>query len=121
MKQVQVKTNKDKFFRQFLELIRSIPPINKLRPKELDVLAEIMYQNDKYSDLEDNIRHKVVFDTATRKEMRLKVGISADSFNNNLSILRKHKLLTKQNILMPFLETVRYSDGYKLEFKFKAV
>jgi len=120
MKQIPIKTNEDKFFRQFLELIRSIPPVSKLRPKELDVLAEIMFQNDKYSDLEDNIRRKMVFDTKTRKEMMLKVGITADSFNNNLSILRKHKLLTKENTLVPFLDTVRYKDGYKLEFNFKA-
>ena len=119
MKQIPIKTNKDKFFRQFLELIRSIPPVSKLRPKELDVLAEIMYQNDKYSDLEDNIKQKMVFDTSTRKEMMLNVGITADSFNNNLSILRKHKLLSKENKLSPFLNNVLYKDGYKLEFTFK--
>lgn len=121
MKKIPIKTNKDKFFRQFLELIRSIPPISTLRPKELDVLAEIMYQNDKYGDLDKTVRHKMVFDTATRREMMLKVGISADSFNNNLSILRKRKLLTKDNKLIPFLDTVRYNKDYKLEFNFKEI
>ena len=121
MKKIPIKTNKDKFFRQFLELIRSIPPVNKLRPKELDVLAEIMYQNNKYGDLESNIRNKMVFDTGTRKEMMAKVGITQDSFNNNLSILRKHKLLTKDNKLISFLDTVTYDNGYKLEFNFKEI
>lgn len=121
MKRIPIKTNEDKFFRQFLELIRSISPINKLRPKELDVLAEIMYQNNKYSDLEPNIKNTMVFNTNTRKEMRLKIGITEESFNNNLSILRRHGLLSKDNKLIPFLDTVTYKDGYKLEFNFKEV
>jgi len=121
MKKIPIRTDRDKFFRQFLELLRSLPPINKLRPKELDVLAEVMFQNDRYGDLDENIKWTMVFSTSVRKEMRLKVGISEDSFNNNLSILRKHNILSKDNRLMPLLATVFYKNGFKLEYEFKGV
>ena len=47
-----IETNEKKFFRQLLEILSSIPPLNKLRPKELDLLAIIMYYNNIYKDLD---------------------------------------------------------------------
>ena len=49
-----IETNEKKFFRQLLEILSSIPPLNKLRPKELDLLAIIMYYNNIYKDLDYN-------------------------------------------------------------------
>lgn len=117
-KVISIPTNDRLFYRQFLELLRSIPPISKLRPKELDVLSEVMYQLNKYSNLAD-VRNTVVFSTQVRKEMRDNLSLGEDSFNNNLSILRKWKILTRDNNLNPFLENVIYSDGSSLEFIFK--
>ena len=37
-----------------------------------------------------------------KKEIRDKIGISADSFNNNMSMLRKYKILDKDNRLNKF-------------------
>lgn len=118
-KTIVINTTRYKFFRQFLELIKSIPPFNKLRPKELDVLAEIMYQNDRYSDLEPKIRQKIIFDTKTREDIRNGLNMTKESFNNNLSILRKHGVLSKENELMPFLRNILYDDKYVVEFVFK--
>jgi DNA-binding MarR family transcriptional regulator len=118
-KTIVINTTRYKFFRQFLELIKSIPPFNKLRPKELDVLAELMYQNDRYSDLEPKIRQKIIFDTKTREEIRNGLNMTKESFNNNLSILRKHGVLSKENELMPFLRNILYDDKYVVEFVFK--
>jgi DNA-binding MarR family transcriptional regulator len=121
MKKIPIKTNNRKFYRQFLELIKSLPPINKLRPKEMDVLAEIMYENGKLKNIEDDYRYTLIFSTKNRREMRNLIGISEDSYNNNLSILRKHGLITKDNKLNKFLSTVMFQDNFSLEFLFKEV
>lgn len=119
MKTIQIKTNGIKFYRQLLEVLRSIPPINKLRPKEVDVLAEIMLQSVKYREHEEGLRNTIIFSTNIRKEMRDKIGIGEDSFNNNLSILRKHKILTKDNKLNPFFENIIFDGKFELRFIFK--
>ena len=119
MKSIGIKTNKNKFYRQFLELLRSIPPVKFMRPKELDVLAEVMLQYNKYKHLGQDIGYELVFSTENRRRMMDSVGIKQDSFNNNLSILRKHKALTTDNKLNKFFESVSFEDGYNLEFIFK--
>jgi len=119
MKKIPIKTNSRKFYRQFLELIKSLPPIDKLRPKELDVLSEVMYENGNMSEYKDSDRYTLIFSTKKRKQMRELIGISEDSYNNNLSILRKHGLITKDNKLNKFLSTVVFKDNFSLEFIFK--
>lgn len=119
MKKIPIKTNADKFYRQFLELIKSLPPIDKLRPKELDVLASVMHENGKMQALGEDDRYTIIFSTKKRKLMREAIGISEDSYNNNLSILRKHGLITKENQLNKFLGTVIFDGNFSLEFIFK--
>lgn len=118
MKLIPIKTNKTKFYRQVLEVLRSVPPINKLRPKELSVLSEIMRQNDLYSSLGDK-KNMIIFSTDNRKAMRDSLEIGEDSFNNNLSILRKYKIIDSDNKLNPFFENIVYTGEFKLIFTFK--
>lgn len=120
MKKISIKTNNSKFYRQFLELIKSLPPINKLRPKEMDVLASIMHENGELKAIGEDDRSSLIFSTKKRKLMREAIGISEDSYNNNLSILRKHGLITKDNRLNKFLSTVMFEDKFSLEFIFKS-
>ena len=47
-----IATDERKFFRQFLEILSSIPPLNKLRNRELDILAAMMYYNYLYKDFQ---------------------------------------------------------------------
>lgn len=119
MKKINIPTTEKLFYRQFLEILRSVPPISKLRPKELAVLAEIMNQNNKYAHLPQNIRKTMVFSTQVRKEMRDTLNMGEDSFNNNISILRKWKILSKDNDLNKFFEAIVFQDNYSLEFIFK--
>ena len=116
MKTIPIKTNKERFFRQFLEVLKSIPPIKNLRPKELDVLAEVMYQNHKYKDYPEEHRLAIIFNPTVRKEMRDKIGIGVDSFNNNISILRKSKILDKNNKLHPFFRGIEFNGKFELTF-----
>jgi len=81
-------------------------PLNQLRPRELDVLAEIMKNFDSFrmKDSVKDLRSVLVFSTENRRDMCNSLGISEETFNNNLSILRKHKVLGKDNRLPAFLD-----------------
>lgn len=95
---------KDVFYKEILELLRSIPPLNKLRPKEIDLLIEIIRQNDNNRDMSKDKRRIYIFSTENRKSICEILKCSSDTLNNNLSILRKHRLLNKNNELIPILD-----------------
>lgn len=120
MIKIPIKTSNDRFYRQFLELFRSLPPFDKLRTREVDVLSQIMYQNNKYKNIQSKTRSLVVFSTDVRKEMRESLGISEEIFNNNLSGLRKNKLINEENKLTPFLESILFDNNFELQFNFRA-
>jgi len=108
------KIPKEFFYRSILDLIRTIPPLNKLRPKELELLSEIMFQNDSMRDIDKNKRKIIIFSTENRKIMHEKLKCSQNIFNNNLSILKKHKLITHDNELIPTLD-VDFKNGFNLD------
>lgn len=95
---IPIPTTQRKFFRQVLEILKPIPPLNLLRNKELDVLAEFLYYNDKYSHLEKDIRSKIVFDYDTKLDMREYLNMDEQSFNNHMTSLRKKGILTKRSV-----------------------
>jgi len=84
----------------------------------MDVLAEIMYQHAQLGNVSIEDRYDILFSTRKRKEMRELIGISEESFNNNLSILRKYRLVTKENRLNKSLESVIFDKRFSLEFLF---
>ena len=118
MKRITIKVNSKTFYRSFLDVLKVRAPISQLRPKELDVLAELMFYNAQMKDLSEDDKYDILFSTRMRKEMRESIGISEDSFNNNLSILRKCGLITKGNKLNKSLETVKFDGKFILEFYF---
>lgn len=119
MKRITIKVNDRSFYRSFLEVLKSRAPIDKLRPKELDVLAELMYRHAKLHEMNVDEKYDILFSTRMRKDMRESIGISEESFNNNLSILRKAGLITRDNKLNKSIESVIFKDAFILEFMFK--
>jgi hypothetical protein len=115
---IPIKTDSKKFFRQFIGLLSSFDPIRNLRPREREVLAEIMYQNYRHKSIEDDLRHIVVFSTKNRKVMCENLNLSEDGLNNNLSVLRKAEVLTRENEL-PKVLNVFPGKVFDLSFKFK--
>lgn len=114
---IPLRTTKSKFYRQVLEVLKSFPPINKLRPKEMDLLAEFMRQNAENKDLPRNKRRIILFSTENRKEIQDKLGMSQAFFNNNLSVLRKYGLISKDNDLIPLLD-IDDIEGFSIEISF---
>src|SRR3990167_5281510 len=94
-KRVQLKTTEQKFFKQVLELVN---PILKLRKKEIDVLAVLMYKNNTLKSIALEHRIKLILEPSSRKEMRLLSKQSEASFNNNLSILKKKAFITDKGL-----------------------
>jgi len=116
-KNFTIETTKRRFFRQYLELLRGFPPLNILRSKELDLLGELLYYNDRYKTLEIEDRNKIIYDTATRNEMRDILDMTEASFNNNLSILRKRGVIRNNQIAKGLIITL--DDEFNISFKFK--
>lgn len=112
-----VETTERKFFRQLLEILSSIPPLNKLRPKELDLLAILMYYNNVYKDLDPLLRQRLLNSKVTKKEIRDTTGMNENVFNTNLFILRKNNLISKSGELISALQ-VFPKDSFKIEFQF---
>lgn len=114
---LDINTTEKKVYRQIVEVIRSIPPLDTLRNRELDVLAILMYYNYKYKDVEETIRWRIINDGETRKEMQKDIIISEDSFTNNLSLIRRAGLLDKENKIPSFLQLM-IGDKFEVKFNF---
>ena len=117
-----INTDINKFYRQLLDLLDSFEPIRGLRNRELDVLAQIMKKNYIYREVPEDIRSTVIFSKKIRDEIQEELGISEDVLNNNLSVLRKHKILSKDNQLIKSLnifpgESFDFIIVFKLEEK----
>jgi hypothetical protein len=115
---INIDTTHKKVYRQIVEVIRSFPPLNVLRNRELDVLAILMYYNYKYKNIEENIRWRVIHDTSTKREMQQDVDMTEDIFNNNLSLVRKSGLLDKDGKIPKWL-MFYVDDAFEVNFNFK--
>ena len=113
---VPIPTDKRKYFRQALELLRPIPPINSLTNRELDVLSEFLYYNYIYKDIPEELRAKIIFDYDTKLAMREYLTMGEAIFNNILTLLRKKNVLTKRGIVNSYGLN---PDNPDIVFKFK--
>jgi len=112
-----IKTTQRRVYRQIVEVIRSIPPLDTLRNRELDVLAILMYYNYKYRDVQEDIRWRVINDTATKRKMQEDIDMNKDIFNNNISLIRKAGLIDKEGRLQKFLQII-VDKKYYVNFNF---
>lgn len=119
MKTIKIPTNKEKFYRQVLEVLKSFPPFTSLRPKELDVLGQFMKYNEIHSNLDIYSKGALFSSAQFKKMLREEISMSEDSFNNNISRLRKLKLISSNNTLHKFIDDIKYSNGYEIKFIFK--
>jgi hypothetical protein len=95
---IKIPTTKRLFFRQSLEIMKILPPLDKLRGKELDLLAELLYYNNLYKDVDEKLRGKLIFDYDTKIAIREYLGLSEYGINNLFTSLRKKNIITKRSI-----------------------
>jgi hypothetical protein len=107
---IKINTSGRKYFRQALEIIKTLPPLNRLRNKELDVLSELLYFNDKYSNIPQELRWKIVFDYDTKMEMIKYLGIKDIDMYNIITSLRKKGIIKGRTIEHTFGLTLANTD-----------
>ncbi len=122
MSNVNVKrilSDKKSIFRYWLEFLK---PYHKLRTKEIEALALILYFRYELSREIDNesVVDLVLFSTKTRIKIREDLGgMSQKVFNNLLTSLRSKKVLSKDNKILPALIPGMSEEGFKLVFNFE--
>ena len=115
---VQIKSTEKEFFRQYLELLRTVSPLNNLRNRELDLLGEIMYQRYKYKALAiDGALDQFIFSVSMRRKMRDNINMTEATYNNNLSIIKKHGIISNEFKLMKALD-LDPGKEFNITFKF---
>lgn len=115
----KIRTDKRSIFKYWLRFLK---PYHKLRPKEIDALATILYYRYELSrDISnEDMLNTVLFSTPTRNKMREDLGnMGQKIFNNLLTSLRKKKVLSKDNKVMKALIPNMTEDGFKLIFNFE--
>ena len=104
-----------KFYRQYIEILQ---PILKLRKREADVFAELLYHNYLKRDVKNSEdRFKLVFDISTRNKISEKLNISNAVIQQALGGLRKKNVIKGITLRETF--AVEPSNGvFNLNFKF---
>lgn len=116
--EITIKSNEEKMYKEILILFAScIKNLGNLRPREISLLAEIMYQNHKYSNMEEDEKWILIWSTKNRKRMQNKLNMNEDVFNTNKSILRKYGALTKEDKLLTGLQ-INPDNGFTITFNF---
>ena len=115
---LNINTTSNKVYRQIVEVMRSIPPLDSLRKRDLDVLAVLMYYNYKYKTVEETLRWRIINSSTTRREMEKDINMTEDTFNNNMSHIRKAGLLDKDNKIPKFLQILVSENKYEVVFNF---
>ncbi len=115
---IPIRTTKNNFHRKMLEVLKIFPPISNLRPKELDVLGEIMKQNEAYRTLSKSKRRMIILSKENKKDIQDRLKISPAFMNNILTTLRKYRLLTRENDLIPLLDIIP-DNKFTVEIEFR--
>lgn len=96
---INIPTTDKKYFRQCLEILKVIPPLNQLSNRELDVLGGLLYYNYKFRDVKDaKLRNKLVFDYDTTLAIREYIKVSRATMDNLMTALRKKKILKGRSL-----------------------
>ena len=115
----RIHTSKRSIFRYWLEFLR---PYHKLRTKEIEALALMLYYRYELSREigSKDIVDIVLFSTETRIKIRKDLGdMGQKVFNNLLTSLRKKGVITKDNKINPVLIPMMTEEGFKLVFNFE--
>jgi len=80
-----------RFYFAYVEIMLS--PIYKLRKREEEILALLLYYNNLKKHIEEEDRLKIIFNISTRKKICEELSISNNIIQQILNSLRKKNLL----------------------------
>lgn len=95
-KVVKIKSDLKDLYKKYLTILK---PLNKLRPKEIELMALLLYYNEleKPNFKHDADRWRKVFDYDTKVKIRDELGVEDYSIQNLLSSLRKKNAVIKED------------------------
>jgi len=96
---IPVKTSKQDYFLKVLRLLDKIQPFSNLRPKELELFANLLFLNDKYKDIPEQERNEIIFSKGRKEEITKIMNISMEVYYNLVMALRKNGLITENSIV----------------------
>lgn len=129
---IPIHTNKEKFFLEYLmikkpvfnsilrglnngsEIPKKVPELNDM---PMRVLAQLLYYNNEFKTLPDNLRFKAVFDYEIKQKIMEKLEISRDNLNAYFSQLRKIRILDGK-IINPHFVVYPENSSFEVIFKF---
>lgn len=114
---ININTDIKTVFKHYLFITK---PLNKLRPKEIDVLSLLLYYNylETPNFKRDEDRWRRVFDYSTKLLIREELQMEDYTLQNVLSSLRKKKVI-KDNIIMDYyIPKVDPKNNFQLIFNF---
>lgn len=87
--------DEQKLFRAYVELLL---PLLKIRKREADVFAQLLYLNNQKKNIPNADRFSIIFSTEYRKKIINNLGIKDSVLQNCFSELRKKKLIVNNTI-----------------------
>ena len=90
-------------FDLIMKILSFIPPFNKLRRREKQVLTGLYYANYKYKDIPENKRKILIFDYDTRQEIAIKYNMSINSVYVCMMNLRKAGVITETSLIKKYV------------------
>lgn len=90
-------------FDLIMNVLSFIPPFNKLRRREKQVLTGLYYANFKYKDVPENKRKILIFDYDTRQEIAIKYKMSINSVYVYMMNLKKAGLITESSLIKKYI------------------
>lgn len=111
-----LKTEKKKFYRQYVQLINPILGLNK---RQLDVFGLLLYYHDSFSSLEGKAKWKMLFDYDTKLAMAEELGMNQPAFHNYITALRRKNILKDREINQKYLYVLpKNCTTFELTYKF---
>lgn len=115
-----ITTSPETYFRQLVEILKIFPPFDKLRKRQREVFAEILYYNHMLStgNTENKeIIKRLLFDHTTKATIAERLSISKANLYNIYNELRETGLLTRDDINSKY--KFKYLQYSEITFVFK--
>jgi hypothetical protein len=110
---IPVKVTDENKFLKMLTILSTLSPFDKLRPREKQVFSELLYWNDKYKELPERQRNKLIFDYDVRRAISEKHDMSIDVVYNIMKDLKQKGFITGKSIspsmIIPNLTSITFT------------
>lgn len=100
---IKIKTRDDTYFLKLVSILSNISPLNKLRPKELELYAHLLTVNHKYRNIPFKERNTLIFNYDTKIDIANQMGIKLSGVYNMLSILRSIGIIEKESLIPKYI------------------